>query len=44
MSIDQVIKINGCPDEYQPGEASAKLSRDSLTENVIEHHLKATHD
>lgn len=30
MSIDQVIKIDGCPDEYQPGEASAELSRDRL--------------
>lgn len=30
MSIDQVIKIDGCPDEYQPGEASAQLSRDGL--------------
>lgn len=30
VSIDQVIKINGCPDEYQPGEASAELSRDGL--------------
>lgn len=30
MSIDQVIKIDGCPDEYQPGEAGAQLSRDGL--------------
>lgn len=30
VSIDQVIKIDGCLDEYQPGEASAELSRDGL--------------
>lgn len=30
VSIDQVIKIDGSPDEYQAGEASAKLSRDEL--------------
>lgn len=44
MSIDQVIKIDGCPDEYQPGKASAELSREMLTANVIEHHLEATRD
>lgn len=30
VSIDRVIKIDGCPDEYQPREASAELSRDGL--------------
>lgn len=30
VSIDQAIKIDGCLDEYQPGKASAKLSRDGL--------------
>lgn len=30
VSIDQLIKIDGCPDEYQPGESGAKLSRGRL--------------
>lgn len=43
VSIDQVIKISGCPDEYQRLEVSARSAgKDFLTTDVIERLFKSS--